>query len=165
LNCAAVKPDNRRMTNPAALHQAKIVKTRGFTLIELMIVVAIAAVLAAVAFPSFQGQIRKSRRAEAVSTLSQIQQAQERWRANCTTYASNIASAPAANCTGGLGVAAPAGARYNYPNPTGVSGTTYTITATAIAGSSQASDTGCTVITTAVASGVATNTPTQCWSR
>jgi type IV pilus assembly protein PilE len=58
----------------------------GFTLIELMIVLAIIAVIAAVALPSYQGQIRKSRRAEAVTFMSQVQQAQERYRANISKY-------------------------------------------------------------------------------
>jgi type IV pilus assembly protein PilE len=59
----------------------------GFTLMELMVVMVIIAVLAAVAVPSYQSQIRKSRRAEAVTFMSQVQQAQERYRANRTTYA------------------------------------------------------------------------------
>jgi type IV pilus assembly protein PilE len=50
----------------------------------------IIAVLAAVAVPSYLGQIRKSRRAEAVTFMSQVQQAQERYRANRTTYADNF---------------------------------------------------------------------------
>jgi type IV pilus assembly protein PilE len=61
-------------------------KRRGFTLIELMIVVAIVAIIAAVAMPSFFGQIRKSRRADAVSALSQVMQAQERYRADNSSY-------------------------------------------------------------------------------
>jgi len=53
---------------------------------ELMIVMVIIAVLAAVAVPSYLGQIRKSRRAEAVTFMSQVQQAQERYRANISKY-------------------------------------------------------------------------------
>lgn len=54
-------------------------KTRGFTLIEVMIVVVIVAILAAIAIPSYQSQIQKTRRADATSTLSQIAAAQERY--------------------------------------------------------------------------------------
>lgn len=147
-------------------------RRRGFTLIEMMIVVVVVAVLAAIALPSFQGQIRKSRRAEAVSALSQIQQAQERFRANCPCYAHSITNATSTTCpatcpgTGGdagLGIAAVTGARYTYAltSPTAAG---YIITATPVAGSSQASDTGCTTISVTVASGVGTNNQPRCWS-
>jgi type IV pilus assembly protein PilE len=53
---------------------------------ELMITVVIVAVLAMVALPAYQGQILKSRRAEAVTFMSQVQQAQERYRANIAKY-------------------------------------------------------------------------------
>jgi type IV pilus assembly protein PilE len=164
--------DGMTITSLPSLH-SRLAKPRGFTLIELMIVVVIVSVLAAIAFPSFQGQIRKSRRADAVATLSQIQQAQERFRANCPCYAHSITNATSPTCPGtcpgtgaaaGLGIAAVAGARYTYSLNT-PSATAYTVTATAVAGSSQARDTGCTVITVAVASGVATPTPAVCWSR
>jgi len=61
-------------------------RRQGFTLIELMIVVAVVALLAAVALPSYQSYIRKSRRADAFIALSNVQMAQERWRASHLTY-------------------------------------------------------------------------------
>jgi len=59
---------------------------RGFTLIEIMIAVAIVAILAAIALPSFLDSVRKSRRSEAFAALSALQQAQERWRGNNASY-------------------------------------------------------------------------------
>ena len=53
-------------------------KLRGFTLIELMIVVAVIAVLAAIAYPSYQDSVRKGRRGEAKSELVTLAQARER---------------------------------------------------------------------------------------
>jgi type IV pilus assembly protein PilE len=58
----------------------------GFTLVELMIAIVIMAVVAALAYPSYQNLISKGRRAEAFATLAAIQQAQERWRSNKTSY-------------------------------------------------------------------------------
>ncbi len=50
----------------------------GFTLIELMIVVAVIAILAAIAYPSYQDSVRKGRRGEAKSDLVELAQAMER---------------------------------------------------------------------------------------
>ena len=58
----------------------------GFTLIELMIVVAVIAILAAVAYPAFTDQLRKSRRADAMTSLEDLRLEQEKWRANNPAY-------------------------------------------------------------------------------
>ncbi|MBK9683398.1 MAG: prepilin-type N-terminal cleavage/methylation domain-containing protein, partial [Betaproteobacteria bacterium] len=76
----------------------------GFTLVELMIAVVIVALLASIALPSFMDSIRKSRRSEAFAALAQVQQAQERWRSNGSSYAESLTNA--ANGTPpGLGMA------------------------------------------------------------
>lgn len=54
------------------------VKSQGFTLIELMIVVAIIAIIASVAYPSYQDSIAKSRRADAQASLLELAQFMER---------------------------------------------------------------------------------------
>ena len=68
-------------------------RSRGFTLIELMIVVAVIAILAAIAFPSFNEQVRKGRRSEALAEAGRVQLAMERWRADNPSYASNVLNA------------------------------------------------------------------------
>lgn len=55
-----------------------MIRQRGFTLIEVMIVVAIIGVIAAIAFPSYQDGVQKSRRSTAQGDLQQLRQAMER---------------------------------------------------------------------------------------
>jgi type IV pilus assembly protein PilE len=59
---------------------------RGFTLLELMAVVAIIAILALIAFPSYSEFIRRGKRSEALSAISDIQLREERWRADNPLY-------------------------------------------------------------------------------
>lgn len=58
----------------------------GFTLIELMIVVAIVAILAAVAYPSYMEQVRKTRRADCAAELVGLGNAMERYFTENGTY-------------------------------------------------------------------------------
>ncbi len=64
----------------------KINLQKGFTLIELMIVVAIVGILAAVAYPSYQDSIIKTKRAEGRAALMEIMQQQERYYTQNNTY-------------------------------------------------------------------------------
>jgi type IV pilus assembly protein PilE len=62
-------------------------RSHGFTLIELMITVAIIAILAAVVYPSYTSVIRRSHRADARDALLQIQVAQEKYFLSNNGYA------------------------------------------------------------------------------
>jgi type IV pilus assembly protein PilE len=65
--------------------------SRGFTLIEVMIVVVIVSILAAVGYPSYLSHVRKSARAEAKVRLLQVAQLQERYFTEKNEYTTNIA--------------------------------------------------------------------------
>ncbi len=67
-------------------------KQLGFTLVELMVVVAIIAILAAVAIPAFQHQAMESRRADAKSALLDLATREERYYANNNVYTSAASS-------------------------------------------------------------------------
>ncbi len=73
------------MTTPTrpAMHMRR---ARGFTLIEVMITVAIIALLAAIAYPSYQDSVWKGKRGEAKAAILRALQAEERFYTQNNTY-------------------------------------------------------------------------------
>lgn len=126
-------------------------RQRGFTLLELMIVVIVIAVLAVIALSGYQKQIRKSRRAEAKEVISDLTLKEEKYRSNNTAfsvYPSSIGGAMSSNYyTIALSAASASG---------------YTITATPVG--DQVKD-SCGALTAQMASGTLSKTPTTpgCW--
>ncbi|QQQ03849.1 type IV pilin protein [Lysobacter enzymogenes] len=66
----------------------------GFTLIELMIAVAIVGILAAIAYPAYDDSVRKGRRAQAKADLVELAQRAERFYTLNNTYAGFWGSVP-----------------------------------------------------------------------
>jgi type IV pilus assembly protein PilE len=110
--------------------------SRGFTIIELMIAAVIAAVLLAVAYPSYQNSIRKSRRVDAFTALSGIQQLQERRRSTLPSYAD----------LPGLGLGATTRGGYYTLSLSSVAAAGYVAAATAVERTSQDADGSCRVL-------------------
>ncbi|MBT0569281.1 prepilin-type N-terminal cleavage/methylation domain-containing protein [Curvibacter sp. CHRR-16] len=106
-------------------------KHHGFTLIELMIAVAIVGILVAVAMPSYTEYTRRAQRANARTTLLQTAQWMERAATSTGSYplTANVPST----------ILTVEGGRYSAA-VSSTTGTTWTITATRVVGSSQASD-------------------------
>ena len=73
---------------PVMLRQRR----EGYTLIELMIVVAVIGILASVAIPSFSGYLQRARTTEAVTFLGEVRQRQEAYRAEFSQYCSASAT-------------------------------------------------------------------------
>jgi type IV pilus assembly protein PilE len=67
-------------------------RANGFTIIELSVGLVMAGILAAVAIPNYIEYTKRGRRADAVAALTQIQLAQERWRANNAAYTTELSA-------------------------------------------------------------------------
>ncbi len=97
---------------------------------ELVIAMVVVAVLAGLAYPSYMDSIRKSRRAEAFEALQRVQLAQEKWRANNTSYGT----------LANLGISATTAGGYYTLSLSNITGTGYSAAATAVSGKSQTAD-------------------------
>ena len=100
----------------------------GFTLIELMLVIAVIGVLAAVAFPSYQNYVNRSKRSDGKNALLEMASRQERYYFDNNTYTTDptdlgYSSDPAISPEGYYSISI-------SNQPTGDIATSYTLTAT-----------------------------------
>ena len=130
----------------------------GFTILELLIAIAVLGMLAAIAIPSYQGNLQSSRRTDGITALLELQGQQTQWRANNVTYAANL--------TADLGWStsdSPDG--YYTISLTNVTATTYTATATPKVGSSQEGDSCGSLILTESGPDISTAEKKSCWKK
>ena len=108
-------------------------QSRGFTLIELMVVVIIVAILAAIAIPSYVDYVRRGKITEAISTLSDMRVKLEQYFQDNRTYA-GAGTACGVTPPVTLNTANPAGTVKYFTYTCTAAASTYTITATGGAG-------------------------------
>jgi type IV pilus assembly protein PilE len=119
---ASARPTPAR---PARARRRPLVRTRGFTLIEIMIVVVIIGILGAVAVPSYVNYLRRGDMSEAFSNLSTARIAMEQYYQDNRNY-----GASGTACGGAL----PTGSYFAITCATSSSAQAYTVTATGISG-------------------------------
>jgi type IV pilus assembly protein PilE len=107
---------------------------KGITLIELLIVVAIVAILAAIAIPMYNGHMQRARRADAKTALEQLRASQEMMRAERGQYSVDLDLSELQTTWGG-----PASPSGDYNITLVATSTTFTGTATPFTGR-QAAD-------------------------
>jgi type IV pilus assembly protein PilE len=111
----------------------------GYTLIELMIVVAIVGILSTVAFGFYRDNVIASNRAEGRSVLSEVAASLEKCKSLYGAYND-------ANCNVADDVSSDTN-YYEIDTTASITATTFTLTATPVSGQPQASDTDCTSLT------------------
>ena len=119
-----------------------LARSKGFTLVELMIVVVIMAILASASVAGYRQYIRRANRVDATSALLRVSAAQERFYLQKNHYATTAAelSDPPPN---GLGTAETGLGLYDLAVASADATIGYTVTATASSDGSQRDDADC----------------------
>ncbi len=115
---------------------------RGFTLIEMMIVVAIVAILAAVALPAYTQHVVRAARVQAQAELLELASLQEKIYLNSNSYSASVTNAYNGTSAGGLGRSSGQtnDGRYTLALDINAPSQTFVLTATPASGGTQVGD-------------------------
>jgi len=119
------------------------ISDKGMTLIELLVAVFIVAILASIAIPTYTSYIKRGRRADAKTALQHVRAAQEMWRAEKGSYATDAGGTAETKLQTTMG--APATALSSYYDWSFTVKTGAAFTAQATAKGSQLSDGNLTI--------------------
>lgn len=136
-------------------------RAKGFSLIEIMIVVAVIAIIAAIALPSYNNSVLKSKRGMGKAELMEVLSMQEQYFINNKAYATDLTSLGYATNPYFINDQGSEVADANSIYRIALSGATVSdFTIEALARNGQADDTDCSTLTL---TNTGAKTPAQCW--
>ena len=144
-------------------------KQAGFNLIELMIVVAVIAILSSIAVPAYNDYVKRAKRAQAQGALLELASAMERFFTENNTYCGSDTGGTIGTCVNGdtpgifsNTVPVDGGTAFYNLQITTTTATTYALTATRT-GSMATDECGDFTFDNVGQKGLANNTETDCW--